>query len=160
MIKITFHPDSDITDVLLATDEYQNIWDIEGEKIVIEWERKTGLQFRETFINAVIFEGRGQSHPFSFRASLSSDMKKATLVHEMGHRILYKKIKLPEFSSLENHKNLDLCLYDTLVDLYGKNFADIVVEIESEHPLYKEAWDWALSFTEEERRKKFSELLV
>ena len=45
MIKITFHPDSDITDVLLATGEYQNIWNTEGEKIVIAWERKTGLKF-------------------------------------------------------------------------------------------------------------------
>ena len=78
----------------------------------------------------------------------------------MGHRILFKKIKLPDFSSLENHKNLDLCLYDIIVDLYGKNFADIVIGVESKHTLYKEAWDWALSFSEEERRKKFSELLM
>lgn len=160
MIKIIFHEDSDFIDVSFATQEYQVIWDTEGGKIVAAWEQKTGLQFQETFINAIVFEGRGQSHPFCFRASLSSDMKKATLVHEIGHRILYKKVKLPEFSSLENHKNLDLCLYDILVDLYGKNFADGVVEVESKHLLYKEAWGWALSLKEEERRKKFTELLV
>lgn len=160
MIKIIFHEDSDLVDVALATQEYQKIWNEEGQEIISAWENKTGLQFRETFINAIVFEGRGQSHPFCFRANLSSDMKKATLVHEIGHRILYKKIKLPEFSSLENHKNLDLCLYDILKDLYGKDFADVVVETEAKHPLYKEAWDWALLLSEKERRDKFAELLA
>lgn len=160
MIKIIFHEDSDLVDVALATQEYQKIWNEEGQEIISAWENKTGLQFRETFINAIVFEGRGQSHPFCFRASLSSEMKKATLIHEIGHRILYKKIKLPEFSSLENHKNLDLCLYDILTDLYGKDFADVVVETEAKHPLYKEGWDWALSFSEKERRDKFAELLA
>lgn len=160
MIKITFHEDSDLVSVSLATQEYQKIWDEEGAGIVSAWEQATGLKFQETFINAIIFEGRGQSHPFSLRASLSFDMKKATLVHEVGHRILYKKMRITEASSLENHKHLNLCLYDILALLYGKNFAYTVIENESKHPLYKEAWEWALSFTEEERRKKFLGLLA
>ena len=160
MIKITFREDSDLVDVVLATQEYQKIWDEEGEKIVSVWEQKTGLQFRETFINAIIFEGVSHSVPLSLRASYSFDIKKATLVHEMGHRVLYKKVKLPEFSSIEIHKCLNLCLYDVLIELYGKEFADIIVLDESKRPMYKEAWDWARAFNEEERRKKFSELLV
>lgn len=159
MTKIIFHEDSDSVDVKLAVQEYQKIWDTEGSKIVSAWEGKTGLKFRETFINAIILEGRGQSHPLCFRASLTSDAKKATLVHEMGHRILRKRIKLPEFNSLENHKNLDLCFYDVLTELYGKTFADLTVESESKHALYKDAWDWALSFSKDERQKKFRDLL-
>lgn len=159
MVKIIFHEDSDIPDVALATQEYQKIWDTEGGKIVPAWENKTRLKFRETFINAIVLEGRGQSHPLCFRASLTLDAKKATLVHEMGHRILYKRIKAPEFNSLENHKNLNLCLYDILAELYGKAFADLAVEDESKHALYKDAWDWALSFNKEERQQKILDLL-
>lgn len=160
MIKIKFYEDSNLVDVSLATEEYQKIWDEEGVKIVSAWEKITGLTFRETFINGVILEGRGQSHPLSLRASLSPEMKKATLVHEMGHRILFKKMKLTVFNKVEVHKRLNLCLYDVLVDLYGKEFSDFVVQNESKVNEYKEAWDWALSFTKEERHERFNELLM
>ena len=159
IMKIIFHADSDLIDVSGSVQGYQNIWDSEGDNIVTAWKSKTGLLFRESFVNAIVFEGRGQSHPLSFRASLSPEMKKATIIHELGHRILYKKIKLPEFSSLENHKHLNLCFYDILIDLDGIEFANRVVEEESKHPLYKEAWGWALSLSKEQRAEKIKELL-
>jgi hypothetical protein len=44
--------------------------------------------------------------------------------------------------------------------LYGSEFADKAVDNEKKFSeSYKEAWEWALSFSKEERSKKFREIV-
>ncbi len=171
MLKINFLPDSDLEDVSEAISQYQAIWDSDGEKIVKAWEDVTGYKFKETFINATIWGGRGgHSSPLALTAWRKSiDDKKLHLVHELGHRVLllprreiYKKTRIFD-DSLSNHKVLDLVLYDVYEMVYGKEFRDYAVKQDSEMlpPLYKEAWDFALSFkTKEERQQKFKEMMA
>ena len=163
MIKVTFYPDSDKAEFMKAAKEYQRIWDIEGERITQAIEKISGLKFVEKFINAIVLERPSRSHPMSFRASYSPAVKRATIVHELCHRILSSnEARHIAFGdpdrSLKLHKELDLILYDIWVELYGENFAKKAVEFESKlQPFYKEAWEWALGKTREQRRQVFDQ---
>lgn len=159
MMKINFHPDSDALDVSHAISEYQRIWSIDGERIVAVWQEVTRLTFKETEINAVVFEaGPSRSHPLSLRASLDYERKKSVLVHEIGHRLLYGRTVQPDFSSLENHKTLFLVLHEVLVRLYGSDFAQAAVAWDRQLPneIYRIAWEWALQLSPTERADTFA----
>ena len=169
MIKINFLPDSDLDDFSISSEEYEAIWKSDGEKILSALEKMTGYSFKETFINAVVGGNKeSRSHPLSLYANLKFEVKKMTLTHELGHRVLllprrqqYKNASLWP-TSLENHRVLFLVLYDAYEMIYGKDFADSAVKRDSEQlqGIYKEAWDFALSFkTKEERQKKFREMI-
>lgn len=166
MLKINFHPDSDLEDFHTGVAEYEKIWKEEGERITTAWTKITGLNFRENFINATVFHCRGYSHPLTLRHTLDLGRKKAVLVHELGHRLLYKLIKMGAQSSLLRHKVLFLALYDVLVDLYGDEFAQETVAWDKEldkkfgNNIYSEAWDYALSFSPEERKREFLKSLA
>lgn len=161
-----FHPDSDRLELVKAAKKYQKIWDNESRKIVGVMEKISSLKFKEKFINALIYEGISFSHPLRLRASYSTEIKKATLIHELCHRLLVgNKIETPKISkdedeSLEIHKVIYLILYDIWVDLYGERFAKRNVKVEfGRDPKYRKAWDWALSFNKKTRVRKFSQLL-
>jgi hypothetical protein len=101
------------------------------------------------------------------RADLSLDVKQGLIVHELCHRLLSGnriRIKTRKYEnlSLEIHKVLNLILYDTWVEIYGKKFADQMVrrESSSRRELYNKAWEWALSFDKETRKKKFRRIVV
>ncbi len=152
-MKINFYPDHDDLELIKSAEEYQEIWIKESARIIETIERLTGLKFTENTINAVVIEGVSRSHPLSLRASYPIETKKATLVHELFHRLIPGKED-------EIHKLLDLILYDVWIDLWGEDFAKKQVKVESERqPLYKDAWDWALSLTREQRAAKFKELI-
>lgn len=158
-MKIIFHADSDFDALNEAVREYQQIWKSDGEKIVESWQKHTGFTFRETFINAIIFYGKSHSHPLSLRYNVDSERKKAILIHELGHRILYKRRK-NEGDSLERHKFLFLVLYDILTDLYGEEFTRKTIDLDNQlNELYKDAWEWVLRFSTEERKEKFQEMV-
>ena len=74
-----------------ATKEYREIWASEASRIVTAMERATGLRFEPGPIRAVIYEGPSFSgfreRPMQLRASYSPATKRATLVHELGHRL-------------------------------------------------------------------------
>ena len=75
-----------------AAEAYRRLWIDEGSKIIEAMERVSGLTFREKDVKAVIFEGPSYSgsgdQPMYLRASYPADVKKATLVHEHGHRLI------------------------------------------------------------------------
>jgi hypothetical protein len=171
MLKINFLPDSDLEDFSVAISEYELIWKEDGQKIVKTLEEVSALSFQETYINALVFNVKNpaRSHPLSLKKHLTVDEKKLSLVHELGHRIMLPSLKIRfksvgnSYDSFGNHKALDLILYDVYENLYGKSFADYAVKWDSEKigGLYKEAWDFALSFkTKEERQKKFKEMVA
>ena len=145
-----------------ATEEYRRIWIEEGDRIVAALERNSGLDFPPSGIEALIsqappmmaYDGRS----LRLRASYSPGYKRATLVHELGHRLSFL---FPRTGELDDHRLLYLFLYDAWTDLYGEAFAERMAGIESSIPGpydYAEAWRWALSMTREERQERLAAL--
>ena len=169
MLKITFHPDYDNNKLAKAATKYQNIWDNEGERIIKAFNKIAKLDFKEKFINAVIFKkGIPHSHPLSLTADKSYIDKTTILIHELTHRLIVGNSVKINFSNKDSHdaktkdvhKVVNLILYDVWVDLFDKQVANDRVDFEKNLSTpYKEAWDWALSFTKDERAKKFKNLV-
>lgn len=168
MLKINFYPDSDREDrlnsVKKGTKEYKNIWQKDGENIIKTIENVSKLSFVESEINSIVYVSslNPRSVPLSLRANVSLERKKGTLVHELCHRLISGNliridVKDRKDFSLEVHKLLNLILYDVWVDIYGEQLAKSNLDYESGIPSYKEAWEWALSFSKEERAKRFEE---
>lgn len=161
MISLRFIPifeDKEFTD---AVSEYQHIWDVEGVGIIDAFNKITGISFVENRIAIVIYEGisflgRNPNDMMKLRASYTVDVKKATLVHELSHRLLFNLKNRPEG---DEHQVINLFLYDVWVELYGEDFANEMVTIEKKRAEnYQIAWDFALSLTREQRKERFSEL--
>lgn len=143
-----------------AAGEYRRLWQAEGPRIVAAMEAATGLAFPAARVDAIVSEGRPMAsfdgRTIRLRASYSPAYKKATLAHELGHRLAFT---LPRGSGLDDHRLLYLFLYDVWTDLYGREFADRMVSIERRiGPAYEAAWSWALAMTREQRRARLAEL--
>ena len=161
-VSMTFTPENrTFTD---AAEEYTRLWGIEGSKIAEAMERGSGLRFVETRVKAVIFEGPSRSGygdvPMYLRASYPADVKKATLVHELGHRLMAQLRKRP--ADVDEHRVLFLFLYDVWESLWGRDFADEQVTVESRRTGlydYATAWKWALSMSKAERAARFADIV-
>jgi hypothetical protein len=147
-----------------AAEEYRRLWADQGTRMIQAMERVSGLKFAETELKAVIYEGPSNSgfgsNPMNLRASYPMDVKKATLVHELSHRMNAQLKKRPK--DLDEHRILFLYLYDVWESLYGKDFADQQVEVEKRRKGlydYESAWNWALSMNRDERASKFEGIL-
>src|SRR5690349_12041410 len=85
-VRITFTPESSRFDA--AAREYKDLWSKDGERMLDAMESVSGLKFGETDLNVIVFEGASYSGyrdmPMHLRASYPLDVKKATLVHELG----------------------------------------------------------------------------
>lgn len=145
-------------------EEYSLIWKDQGVKILSTIKKISNLSPIEEKIKAIIYEGISFSgknilSPMKLRASYSKETKKATLIHELLHRFLFRlKLRL----GLNEHQVLNLILYDILSDLYGVDFANSQVEIESKRKGlfdYQKTWQNSLSTNRSERQKKWCELL-
>ena len=161
---INFEPLSDGKELIDATFEYKEIWKSESEKIIAMFEKVSGSKFIEKEIKVVVDEGisrsgRSESDPMRLRASYSVDVKKATLIHELGHRFLFQFENKKH--GLDAHQILFLILYDIWAELYGKEFADKQVAIESARKGvydYETTWKWALALGKEGREKMFGQI--
>jgi len=160
-VKLTFTPESARFNA--ATEEYRQIWQSEGDRMIAAIEQLSGLKYPETEVRAIVFEGPSESGfketPMKMRASYSLDIKKATLMHEIGHRHLTQLRKRP--AEIDEHRLLFLWLYEAWVKLYGQAFADDAVKVESARKGlydYESAWKWALAMTPAERAAKFQEI--
>ncbi len=145
-----------------AAEEYGRIWESEGARIVAALEGATGLAFPAAPIEAIVREGAPMTsydgRTIRLRADYSPTYKRATLVHELGHRLA---LLLPRDAELDDHRLLYLFLYDVWTDLYGPDFADRMVSIERRIPGrydYNAAWTWALAMTRAERRGRLRAL--
>jgi hypothetical protein len=158
-VNMTFTPQDQT--FAQAAEAYRRLWADEGSKIIEAMERVSRLTFLETHVKAVIFEGPSRSGvgnvPMYLRASYPADVKKATLVHEHGHRLIAQLTIRP--ANLDEHRVLFLFLYDVWESLWGKDFADAQVKIESGRTGlydYATAWRWALSNNKDERAARFA----
>jgi hypothetical protein len=161
-VRLTFRAQSD--SFATARDAYETIWRAEGRRIVATMERVSGLRFdsppyADTSIVAIVFEGVSNSgyrdDPMHLRASYPVDTKKATLVHELGHRLQVGVAHPGE----DEHEVLFLWLYDTWAALWGREFADAQVLVErARRGPYTKAWDAALSLDSAARAARFGAL--
>jgi hypothetical protein len=160
-VRVAFTPQAD--SFAIATRAYTEIWNREGARIIALMERATGIRFddppyADTAIGAVVFEAASFSgyrdKPMHLRASYTEATKRATLVHELGHRL-----QIGVAGSEDEHEVLFLWLYDVWVGLWGKQFADeqVLVERARRGP-YPRAWDAALALSSAERAAKFARL--
>jgi hypothetical protein len=160
-VRVAFTAQSD--SFAAATTEYTAIWRREGARIIEAMERVSGLRFdsppyADTSIGATVFEGVSYSgyrdRPMRLRASYPEPTKRATLVHEFGHRL-----QIGVAGDEDEHEVLFLWLYDVWVALWGKQFADeqVLVEKARRGP-YPRAWDAALALSATERAAKFGRL--
>lgn len=143
-----------------AAGEYRRLWQAEGPRIVAAMEAVAGLTFPAEPVDVIVSEGRPMAsfdgRTIRLRASYSPAYKKATLAHELGHRLTFA---MPNRGGLDDHRLLYLFLYDVWTDLYGRAFADRMVSIERRiGPAYEAAWTWALTMTREERQAKLKSL--
>src|SRR5262245_729419 len=145
-----------------ATEEYRQLWATEGPRIVEAMEKATGLRFNPAPIRVVVYEGTSFSGalntPMQLRASYPANTKKATLVHELGHRLITGGLELPP--NFEQHPTIFLFVYDVWTSLWGKDFADAEVIVESGRRGlydYEGAWKVALALTASERAAKFAD---
>lgn len=142
-----------------AAEAYRHIWMTEGDRITRALEEMSGLQFEEDRIGAIIAEAPSSSgfreRPMRLRSSYSPETKRATLIHELGHRLQGRLFRREE----EDHPYLFLYLYDTWVLLYGERFADAEVAVESQRRGlydYETAWREVLRLTPAERKAQWS----
>jgi len=158
---VNFEPLSNEHKLVSAAKEYSEMWGNEGDTILSVFEKIGGSKFTEREIKAIIHEGMSRSgrstrDPMMLRGSYPSDVKKATLIHELGHRYLFD-LKNRQHG-LDAHQILNLILYDIWMELYGEEFAEKQVRIESARKGvydYAKTWKWALGLGEDGRKKMF-----
>jgi hypothetical protein len=144
-----------------AVGEYERIWATDAARIVRTMQEVSGLAFTDTAITAIVFEGVSSSGfrdiPMRLRASYPLDTKKATLIHELGHRLQSPLFRQQD----EEHGPLFLWLYDVWVTLYGKEFADaqVLVEKRRRGP-YPRAWEEALALSPGERAERWRAIVA
>jgi polyvinyl alcohol dehydrogenase (cytochrome) len=164
-VSMTFTPQQkENTNFIAAAEEYRRIWADEGDRVIRAMEQVTKLPFPQSTIPVEIYEAPSFSGnerlPMRLRASYPAEIKKGTLVHELGHRINLQLRRRPK--ELDEHRLLFLFLYDLWTQLYGKDFADR--EVAFERTLkglydYDAAWTWALAMTPQQRATMFAEVV-
>ena len=164
-IQVRFVPASEA--FAPAVGEYEQIWAADGARIVAAMERISGLsfvyeQFADTSITAMVLEKPSSSgfrdrSGMELRASYPIDTKRATLIHELGHRLMAGLYRRDE----EEHGALFLWVYDVWAALYGKTFADEQVAVERRRGgPYPQAWDEAMKLTANERAIQWRAILA
>lgn len=148
-----------------AARTYRSIWEQDGERIVAALEARTCLPFQETSLAAVIDDAvshsGGPDHPMGLRASYDLDVKRATLVHELGHRHLWQVTE--RLDDVDGHQTLYLFLDRVWADVWGEEFAAERIHGESSWAAsydYAAAWDWARKMTLDERSRLWNRLLA
>jgi hypothetical protein len=148
-----------------AARAYREIWEHDGARIVAALEARTCMQFPEAAVAALVNDdvshSGGPEHPMGLRASYDLDVKRSTLVHELGHRHLWQLTQ--RLDDLDGHKTLYLVLERVWADVWGERFAADRVRGESSWRAsydYAAAWDWARKLTIDERSRLWNKLLA
>jgi len=158
-LQINFEPSGE--QFVPAAKEYTELWASEGARIVEAMERATRLRFergpiRANILEAASYSGYGE-RPMQLRASYPEATKRATLVHELGHRLMGDLVP----PSIEHHSIIFLFVYDVWVELWGQQFADEQVAVERRRTGtdYDGLWRAALALSREERARRFADFV-
>jgi hypothetical protein len=148
-----------------AARAYRAIWQQDGARIIAALEARTCMRFSETAVAALVgdnvSDSGGPEHPMSLRASYDLDVKRATLVHELGHRHLWQLAE--RLDSVDGHRTLYLILERVWADVWGDAFATARVRGESSWQAsydYAAAWAWARALTTDQRGVLWNRLLT
>ena len=148
-----------------AARTYRSIWEQDGPRIIAALETRTCMRFQEAEVSALIgdnvSDSGGPEHPMSLRASYDLDVKRATLVHELGHRHLWQLAQ--RLNDVDGHRTLYLILERVWADVWGAEFAAARVRGESSWQAtydYAAAWAWARGLTIDERGVLWNRLLA
>jgi hypothetical protein len=157
--RLEFVPESET--FASAVGEYERIWAADAARIVRTMQEVSGLTFGDTAITAIVYEGVSSSGvrdtPMRLRASYPLDTKRATLIHELGHRLQSSLFRRED----EDHGPLFLWLYDAWVRLYGEEFADAQVAVEKRRRgPYPRAWDDALTLSPKDRAARWKAIVA
>ncbi len=163
MIAINFYPESDLKDFSEAVIFFREYWNNEGLDIIKKIEEISGLSFVETEINALVSNVKSSSHPLTLRYNNEENIKKAVLIHELVHRILFQRKQSDAIlkTSLDVHKFLFLILTDIFLELYGEKFLEKAIIWDSNlSDMYQNSWQWTKKYkTKTERQVAFKEIL-
>ena len=160
--EIDFQPES--ARFTSATEEYREIWRSEGGRISAALEEATGLEMESGPIRAIVYDGISNSGykqrvPMRMRASYPPETKRATLVHELSHRLISNFIGRNE----DDHPVIFLFVYDVWVKLWGQEFADEQVKVEGRrtgHYDYAGAWRDALALGADGRAQRWQAFIA
>jgi len=148
-----------------AARAYRSIWERDGTRIITALEARTCMRFPETSVGALVgdnvSDSGGPEHPMSLRASYDLDVKRATLVHELGHRHLWQLTQ--RLDEVDGHRTLYLILESVWADVWGDGFAAARVHGESSWQAsydYASAWAWARALTIDQRGVLWNRLLT
>lgn len=148
-----------------AARAYEAIWREFGERIVAALEARTCLPFAESRVAAIIEDASshsgGPQHPMRLRATYPQDIKRSTLVHELGHRHLWQLVERLE--DIDGHRTLYLVLDRVWADVWGDDFALQRIDSESNWKAeydYAAAWEWVRSLVPGERSSLWNRLLA
>jgi hypothetical protein len=148
-----------------AARTYRSIWEQDGARIIAALEARTCMPFTEAAVAALVgdsvSDSGGPEHPMSLRASYELDLKRATLVHELGHRHLWQLAE--RLDDIDGHRTLYLILDRVWADVWGEEFAAARVRGESSWRSsydYAAAWAWARSLSVDERGVLWNRLLA
>jgi len=159
--QVDFQPQS--SRYVAAAEEYRDIWRTEGERISAALEQATGLEMERGPIRTIVFGGISSSGypgwPMRMRGDLAPDTKRATLVHELAHRQVARLTARHE----DDHPVIFLFVYDVWVRVWGQEFADAQVAVESRRTGrydYAGAWRTALALGAEGRAAHWQRFLA
>lgn len=140
---------------------YETIWSSEGARILSSLEELSEITFDVASIEARVIDGPSWAggSTMGMRYSYPPDTKKATLTHELGHILIGDLIPEDDHGQpvFDHHAFLFLFLYDVWTDLWGEDFAQAQVAVESQRRGlvdYEGLWEEALDMTRFERTQK------
>ncbi|HEX8580117.1 MAG TPA: hypothetical protein VF655_11065 [Allosphingosinicella sp.] len=145
-----------------AAAEYRALWCADGARIIATMERLSGQPYPGGVVKVLISNNTPMTAfgggSMTLKASYPTYYRRATLVHEIGHRLAFTVKRNTE---LDEHRLLYLFLYDSWSDLYRQAYADRMVAIERQiqgRYDYAAAWDWALGLSRAERQARLVKL--
>lgn len=165
MLDVRFHPESDRPGLIEAANEYEAIWAADGERIVEALTDTLKMSYDGRFFNALVHDAPTEAFPLRFAASLARPLKQATIPHELAHRLLAEHgLDGPvgrERSDFASHVQLCLFLSDVWRRVWGDDFAEEAIRLESElRPMFRRAWQFQDTLAPRERDHRLAELQV
>lgn len=147
-----------------ATAEYKSIWADDGARILRALERVVGASLAGQSIDVLIFEGISNSGrrgvPMRLRASYPHDVKRATLVHELGHRYL-DEFGIEPPCVTDTHDLLSPVLAEVWGELWGPEFVTAQAAVEAARDeRYRRSWARTLPLSDEERRAEIARTIA